>query len=62
MKDRNTIDGANIYLTCGLSQKWMVALNSYGQLLLKKDAPIAIIFTHLGIKMQNIYSTETYTQ
>ena len=38
-----TIDGA-ITSTCGLSQKTIGALNSYGLFLVDKDIPITIVF------------------
>ena len=41
-----TIDGANIGLTCSLSQKLIDALNSYGQLLLNKDIAVLIVFVY----------------
>ena len=44
-----TIDGANIGLTCGLSEKLIDALNSYGSRLLNKHIPVAIdlLYDHI---------------
>ena len=37
------IDSANFDVTCGLSPKPINALNSFGQLLLNNDIPVAIV-------------------